>query len=51
MIFYFVLFIHREGGKKGKREEEKHRCVRETSIGCLSHSPNRKPGLQPRRVP
>ena len=37
----------REGGKEG----EKHWCVRDTSTGCLSHTPNQGPGLQPRHVP
>lgn len=41
--------------KKGERGEEegegaKHRCAGEASIGRLSHTPNRAPGLQPRHV-
>ena len=36
-FFKFYLFIFREG--KGGRVGEKHRCGRETSIPCLSHTP------------
>ena len=36
----FYLFTFRERRKKGEREEEKHPCGRDTSIGCLSHTPN-----------
>ena len=35
-----MLIDFREKGKKGEREEERHRCKRETSIGCLSHVPD-----------
>ena len=50
LIFYFRfdLFIFRERGREGEREGEKHWCVRETSIGCLSRAPNQAPGPQPR---
>ena len=27
----------REGGREGRRVEEKHQCARDTSICCLSH--------------
>ena len=37
--------------REGEGEWEKHWCVRETSVCCLSHSPNWRPGLQPRHVP
>ena len=47
----FYLFIFRERGREGEREGEKHWCVRDTLISCLSHSPNWGPGLQPRHVP
>ena len=42
----FYLFIFRKMGREG----EKHWCVRDTSTGCLSHTPNQGPGLQPRHV-
>ena len=29
-----------ETGSEGEKEEEKHQCVGETSIGCLPHAPN-----------
>ena len=50
--FFFLTF--REWRREGEREGEKHpcaRCVRETSIGCLSDAPNQGPGPQPRHVP
>ena len=37
--FDFKIFIFRKR-REGAREEEKHCCVRETSIGCLLHAPN-----------
>ena len=45
-IFFFkkYLFIFRGRGREGDWEGEKHRCVREPSICCLS---NQGPGLQP----
>ena len=51
--FHFLksLFIFRETGREGRREEEKHWCVRETWISCLSQAPHQGPGLQPRHVP
>ena len=45
------LFIFRGRGAEEEGEGEKHRCVRETSISCLSHTPNWGPGPQPRHVP
>ena len=47
----FYLFIFRERGKEREREGEKHWCVRETFIGCLSNAPSWAPGPQPRHVP
>ena len=41
--FYFVIAF-REKGRE--REGEKHQCERETSIGCLLHSPD--PGTKPK---
>ena len=45
------VFTFRERGREGEREGEKHRYVRETSIGYLSHAPCRGPVPQPRHVP
>ena len=42
--------IFREEGREGERKGEKHRCVRETLIGCLSHAPSWGPGPQSRYV-
>ena len=50
-FIYFYLCIFREQRREGERQGEKHRCVRDTLIGCLSHAPNWGPGLQPRHVP
>ena len=36
---------------KGEREGEKHWCMRDTLMGCLSHAPKWGPDLQPRHVP
>ena len=38
-------------GMEGERKGEKHRCVRDISTGCLSDTPNRKPGPKPKHVP
>ena len=46
----FVLFIL-ERGREGEREGEKHRCVKEALINCLSQTPSRAPGPQPSHVP
>ena len=43
----FYLFFFRERRRKRWWET----CVRETSISCLSHTPNWGPGPQPRCVP
>ena len=45
----FSLFLERGG--EGERKGERHQCVRDTSIGCLSHVPYWPPGPQPRHVP
>ena len=47
----FYLFNFRERGREEEREGEKHWCVRDTLITCLSHAPSRGPGPQPRHVP
>ena len=41
-----LFFIFRERGREGEREGEKHRCI----DGCLSHTLNCGPGLQPRHA-
>ena len=46
ILDFIYLFLER-----GEWGREKHRCARETLIGCFSHAPNRGPGPQPRRVP
>ena len=45
------IFIFRERGREGEREEEKHGCVTDTLIGSLWHTPSWGPGPQPRHVP
>ena len=56
-ITYFLTFLktllllERGEGREEDGEEEKQQCARETSIGCLLHTPNWGPGLQPRYVP
>ena len=54
-IFYlfirFYLFAFRESSREGESEGEKHECVRDTVIGCLSHAPYWGSGPQPRHVP
>ena len=45
--FFIKDFIFTERREK----EEKHRCVRETPIGCLSYAPNQGPGWQPGMCP
>ena len=44
---YYVpnSYLFRERGREGEREGEKHRCERETYIGCLSYAP--QPGTKP----
>ena len=48
---YYYLFIFRERVRKGKKEGEKHRCTRKTSVGFRLHTPNRGPGPQSRCGP
>ena len=40
----FYLFTSREKRREGEREGEKHQCVRDVLIGCLSHAPEWGPG-------
>ena len=51
LLLFFYLFTFRERRREREREGEKHQCVRDTLIGCLSHAPKWGPGLQPRLVP
>ena len=44
------LFIFRQRGRKEERDEAKHWCARETSIGCFSQAPSRGLSPQPRHV-
>ena len=39
-----ILFSFREMGMEGERDGEKHQCVRDTSISCLSQTLNQRPG-------
>ena len=48
-FFNFIYFLERGEGRE-KEKGKKHPCVRETSIGCLLHTPNWGPGPQPRHV-
>ena len=41
---FIYLFLEREREREGK----KHRCAKETSIGCLLHTPNLGPSLLPK---
>ena len=49
-LFQMLLFIFRERGWEGEREE-KYQCMRETLISCLSHDPIWGSGPQTRHVP
>ena len=52
---FFVLLknisLFRERGREGERQGEKHLCVREPSVSCLSHMPNLAPGPHPGMCP
>ena len=50
VLWRYYLLIFRERGMEEEREGEKQQCVRETSIGCLSHAPHQGPGPPPRHV-
>ena len=45
-----IIYLFLERGERREKGGEKHRCVRETLIGCFSHAPNRGPGLPPGQV-
>ena len=47
-IYYMFKILFLERGREGEREGEKHQCVRETSVGCLSSTPGlgTKPATQ-----
>ena len=40
--FIYSFFLERV--ERRERDGEKHQCPRETSIGCLLHTPNLGPG-------
>ena len=49
-----ILFIFRERGKEGKREEEKHQCVVASLIpptGDVAHNPGMCPGWESNQWP
>ena len=48
LYILFIYFLERRGGKE--KEGEKHPCVRDTTISCLSHALKWVPGPQPRHV-
>ena len=53
LVFRF-LFTFKDKGREGEEKGGKHRCVRETSMGCLSHNPSTRdlaltPGMYPDR--
>ena len=54
-LYYFfkdlIYLILERGEGRGKKERDKHQCVRDTLTSCLSHAPNWGPGPQPRHVP
>ena len=53
ILFFFFkdcIYLFLERRREVEREGEKHRCVRETLIGCLSFAPTWGPGPQPRHV-
>ena len=50
-FFKDFIYFFLERGEGMEKEGEKHQCVGDTSISCLSHTPNWGPGLQPRHVP
>ena len=45
------LFIFREKGREGEREEKKHQYERETLIACFFYAPYQGLNPQPRHVP
>ena len=50
----FYLFIFREGGREGEREEERHQCVVATHVaptGELAHNPGMCPDWESNRQP
>ena len=41
VVIFKILFItFRERGREEERQGEKRQCARDTSIGCLSHTPS-----------
>ena len=55
-LFFFFLEILSQGHffiafREREKDREKHQCERETSIGCLSYTPQQGIEPQPRYVP
>ena len=52
-IFFkdFIYLLLERGEGRGEREEQKHQCVRDTLICCLSHAPKWGPYPQPGMCP
>ena len=50
LILKDFIYFQREGNGGRKRGRETSMCER-SWIGCLSHTPNQRPGPQPRLVP
>ena len=50
-VFWFLNLLSRETRREGEREEEKHRCVRDTSMVASHPPPTRdlahNPGMCP----
>ena len=40
IILKILFYLFLERGRKRESEGEKHQCERETSLGCLSHTPS-----------
>ena len=38
------IYVFLESGEGWEKEGEKHQCVRETLVGCLSNAPSWGPG-------
>ena len=47
----FIYFFIFRGGGEEERGGEKHRCERETPIGCLLHAPDQGLNLQATHSP
>ena len=50
-VYKDFIYLFSERGEEKEKEGEKHQCARETSISCLSYTPNQGPNQQSRHVP